>query len=545
MAKRRKLTAAILAAVISVSSLAMPETRVLQAYAAEESKNVQKEDGAYLVPVRAYQPYSNTPSMIQEGIGDTAKVIIRNGKATMQLSFGSMEHYSFRGYLSHISVLENLVFSGSTPIAYDAVPVTVQTTHSVVDNFNLPGSPVKESAGIKYPNKVEFPITVEDDYIWLKVFVPVMATIARGEQLVRIKPEYEQAIEAPFVAFPQSEVSLVKGTTKELYVTIKGTEEAPVFTSSDEAIVNVEKTTGIVTAVAEGTATITITAGGESTQCKVTVTTPIEPEPTPTAPVPTEPAPTQPAPSAPATPTPTESTPSLPTPAPTLSIKTTTATLYTKGTTSFVLKAAVTGKETKPSYQSSNKNVAVVDAGGKVTAVGAGTATITVTANGISKRCRVTVKKTAISLNKATVLLYTKGTSSFKLKATIVGASSKVTYTSSNTKVAKVSSTGTVTAVGKGTATITAKANGVSAICKVKVKKPTLVVAKEKLTVKKGKTVKIKATATPATKITYVSANKKTATVSKSGVVKGKKTGTTKITVTSNGVSKVVRITVK
>lgn len=66
-----------------------------------------------------------------------------------------------------------------------------------------------------------------------------------------------------------------------------------------------------------------------------------------------------------------------------------------------------------------------------------------------------------------------------------------------------------------------------------------------KATVKVGKTVKIKATATPATKITYKTSNKKIATVNAKGVVTGKKAGKATISVKANGKTVKVKVTVK
>lgn len=57
------------------------------------------------------------------------------------------------------------------------------------------------------------------------------------------------------------------------------------------------------------------------------------------------------------------------------------------------------------------------------------------------------------------------------LLATVKGKSSKVTWKSSNSSIASVSKTGIVTGKKEGTVTITAKANGVSATCKVVVRK--------------------------------------------------------------------------
>ncbi len=73
----------------------------------------------------------------------------------------------------------------------------------------------------------------------------------------------------------------------------------------------------------------------------------------------------------------------------------------------------------------------------------------------------------------------------------------------------------------------------------------TLQVAKTSLSVKKGKKVSIKATALPNAKITYTSSNKKIATVTSKGVVKGIKKGNATILVKANGKTVKVKVTVK
>ena len=150
-----------------------------------------------------------------------------------------------------------------------------------------------------------------------------------------------------------------------------------------------------------------------------------------------------------------------------------------------------------------------------------------------------------IKLNKAKATIYTKTKKTITLKAVVTGNSNKVTWKSSNTKVASVNQSGKVTAKKAGTTTITATANGKTAKCKVIVKKPTLKLTKSSAKIKKGKKVTIKAKATPAAKIRYKSSNKRVATVTSKGVVKGKKKGTARITVTANGVKKTFKVTVK
>lgn len=153
--------------------------------------------------------------------------------------------------------------------------------------------------------------------------------------------------------------------------------------------------------------------------------------------------------------------------------------------------------------------------------------------------------KVTVTLNKKTVTVYKGKTTT--LKANVTGADAlKVTFTSSNPKVAAVNkTTGKVTAKAKGTVVITAKCGDVKATCKVTVKNPTLTLNKTAVSVKAGKTTKITAKAAPSGKVTYKSNNKKIATVSSNGTIKGIKKGTAKITVTCNGVTKTVKVTVK
>ena len=131
-------------------------------------------------------------------------------------------------------------------------------------------------------------------------------------------------------------------------------------------------------------------------------------------------------------------------------------------------------------WTSSNSNVARVDVNGNVTAVNAGTATITAKSNnGKTTTCKVTVINPAsvavssVGLKSSTTIV--KGKTE-KLTATVSpsNASNKaVTWTSSNSNVARVDANGNITAVNAGTATITAKSNnGKIATCKVTVNNP-------------------------------------------------------------------------
>ncbi|RHO88471.1 hypothetical protein DW049_05770 [Ruminococcus sp. AF41-9] len=167
-----------------------------------------------------------------------------------------------------------------------------------------------------------------------------------------------------------------------------------------------------------------------------------------------------------------------------------------------------------------------------------------VTATGYKNNLVFTYEEAKFSLDVTEKTLYVKGKDTVTLKAD-TNLSDKITWSSSNKKVATVNSKGVVTAKAKGTAVITAICGEYKATCKVSVKTPTLKLAKTSASIKVGKKTTIKATATPTGTVKYTSSNKKIATVSSKGVVTGKKKGTAKITVTCNGVSKTFKVTVK
>lgn len=133
----------------------------------------------------------------------------------------------------------------------------------------------------------------------------------------------------------------------------------------------------------------------------------------------------------------------------------------------------------KLSWTTSNKNIVTVSSG-KLTAKKAGTATVTAkSTDGSGKKvsCKVTVKNrkvTSVDLNKAKATVYLGET--LKLKAEISPANAtnkKLSWKSSNSKVAAVNSEGKVTAKSSGTATITVttKDGNKKASCKITVKK--------------------------------------------------------------------------
>lgn len=119
---------------------------------------------------------------------------------------------------------------------------------------------------------------------------------------------------------------------------------------------------------------------------------------------------------------------------------------------------------TKPTFRSSNSRVAKVDAEGNITAVKNGNATITVKADGESRKCKVTVKKPEILLDRYEMTMSVGETGNIIVR---VSNGCQPSFKSSNSKVASVDSAGQITAYKKGKVTITVSEDGTKAKCKI------------------------------------------------------------------------------
>ena len=304
-----------------------------------------------------------------------------------------------------------------------------------------------------------------------------------------------------------------KTTVYAVYNPSNVTDKVLTWTSSNTNVATVSE--GNVTAVGVGTATITAKSrdGGKTATCKVTVS---------------------------------DGTVKLES----ISLKTTSLSMK-KGdkTTVYAVYNPSNVTDKVLTWTSSNTDVATVSEG-NVTAVGAGTATITAKSRdgGKTASCTVTVtdgtiKVQSISLKSTTEILTKGSTKTIYAVYNPSNVTDKVlTWSSSNTGVATVSE-GVVKAVGTGVATITAKSRdgGKTASCTVVVtdknsqmKEITLKTTEE--TMEKGENTTIYAVYNPSNvndKVLYwITSNPKVATVSE-GVVKAVGKGTATITAIS------------
>ena len=241
---------------------------------------------------------------------------------------------------------------------------------------------------------------------------------------------------------------------------------------------------------------------------------------------------------------------------PTVKLTATKLALKTKQSVTVRATGLAKGDYVK-SWTSSKKSVATVDKNGKITATSKeGTAVITVTLAS-KKTAKVTVTVKMIRTTKLTkvpkTLSLTTG-KKYTLKPVVTPSNSqeKVTYKSSNTKIATVSSTGVITAKKVGKVTITLLSGKQKATVTLTVKKaPALKAIKNvptKKTITKGKTYTLKPQLYPSgaiAKITYTSSNKSVATVDSKGKITAKKKGTAVITVKAGKFTAKCKVTVK
>ena len=292
---------------------------------------------------------------------------------------------------------------------------------------------------------------------------------------------------------------------------------AVTFSTSDKSIATVSSS-GVVTAVKPGTATITVTTndGSFTDTCEITVKRA----------------------------------------ATSITLDKSSAEL--KSDKTLTLKATIKPSDTTDKtikWSTSNKKVATVSSKGVVTPVGKGTATITAkTENGLTAKCQITVYQvvTGVSVTStATIYAGSKKT----LKASVAPADANnqnVTWSSSNTAVAKVDAKGVVTAVKAGTAVITVKSaeGNHTAKCTVTVKQhvTSIEVNKKELSLTSGTAAQLVVTVKPADATekgyTFTSSDEKVATVSETGLIKALSSGTAVITVKSKENNKTAKCTV-
>lgn len=205
------------------------------------------------------------------------------------------------------------------------------------------------------------------------------------------------------------------------------------------------------------------------------------------------------------------------------------------------LLIAITSNGRLPTFRSSNSSIASVNTYGVVTGKKSGTCKITAKIKGAESSCRITVEKSTISLSRSAATL--ENGASLTLSAT-VSTGHDVTWKSESSAIARVDEDGVVTAKKCGSTVIRATADGVTAKCKITVKKPDLTVNRSKLTLYPEDTFQLVTTCSSERPITFRSSSSAVAAVDENGLITARKKGVATITAKVDGVSRTCKVTV-
>ncbi|MBR3815352.1 MAG: Ig-like domain-containing protein [Clostridia bacterium] len=316
------------------------------------------------------------------------------------------------------------------------------------------------------------------------------------------------------VSFASDEISLYLGQTyynKASVIPSTATNQNVSWATNNDLVVRVSQS-GELTAVGEGTAIVTVKTedGGFIATCSVTVYSKV--------------------------------------PVTGLTLDTSSLSLdvgeyYTFLATVYPSNASDKGI----TWRTDNSSVVAVAQTGLIKAKAAGTAIITATTDdgNFTQKCKVTVTQpvTGIRLNTASVTIARGNQKSLIANVLPTNATNReVIWDSSDETVARVSSTGVVTAVSAGNCTITATTvdGDFTAICDFTVYIPVtgITMGADEIKIPRGETRLLTATVYPADAsnrtVTWHSSNTSVATVNEVGQVTGRTRGTAIIYATTN-----------
>ena len=330
-----------------------------------------------------------------------------------------------------------------------------------------------------------------------------------------VNPDFPVAVEG--VTLNATTLTIEPGKTRTLTATVmpsNANDKTVSWLSSDTEVATVDDS-GTVTAIKEGTATITAQVGSKTAECIVTVKLIL---------IPVE------------------------------------SVLLSETTLEFTLKRSETGKLTATvlpenaddrtvAWWSYDPEVATVDNNGTVTAIKEGRTTIVAQAGYITTFCTVIVNRIlveSVTLDKDTLVLTCGETGKLTAKVTPDDADCYIWFSTEPfyDSVVKVDDDGTVTALKEGTATVVVAAGGMQAFCTVTVNPAPIDVESVKLnattlTLAQGATRGLTAYVTPYnaddTTVTWSSSDPSVASVDDSGTVTAIREGTATITAQTGG----------
>lgn len=319
------------------------------------------------------------------------------------------------------------------------------------------------------------------------------------------------------ITLDPTSITLYVGGTHTIQAAVSpsnATDKTVTWSSDDMGVATVSG--GIVRGVGLGTCTITASAGGKSATCRVEVQSNFIPVSS-------------------------------------ISLSQSSMTLTESGSGTLTASVLPTdASDPTVSWRSDNTAVATVS-NGTVTAVAAGTCSITATAGEKSATCAVTVTSggggptvTSLSVSPTEYTLPVGGTTD--LTATVVPIDATVTWSSDDESVAMVSQSGHVVALSEGSCKIMAEAGDKSASCQLNVIIPVtgITLDEDEITISLSGTRTLIATVLPENAtdktVLWSSSDESVATVSSEGLVTAIAAGYCTITARAGEYSAICRV---
>ena len=449
---------------------------------------------------------------------------VANGTASVTAASGGQS-------ASAMVTVEQVVAEVVMSPAADTLFALGDTVRLAAEARDANGHPVA-GAELTWSSADESVVTVDESGLVTAVANGTASvTAASGGRSANAMVTVEQVV-AEVVVLPAVDTLVALGDTARFTAEARDANGHPVagaeltWSSADESVVTVDES-GLVTAVANGTASVTAASGGRSANAMVTVEQVV-------AEVVVLPA---------------------------------VDTLVALGDTArFTAEARdanghpVAGAEL--TWSSADESVVTVDESGLVTAVANGTASVTAASGGRSANAMVTVEQVVaevVVLPAVDTLVALGDTARFTAEARDANghpvAGAELTWSSADESVVTVDESGLVTAVANGTASVTAASGGRSANAMVTVEQvvaEVVVLPAVDTLVALGDTARFTAEARDANghpvagaELTWSSADESVVTVDESGVVTAVANGTASVTVSSGGQSASAMVTVE
>ncbi len=229
-------------------------------------------DGTYEIDVYMWKTLTGDLSMADSTIDRTAVLTVKDGKASITLQFHPMYASLTWGALEKLWVYNGNTFEETRTNALTHSGESAYMTDAAYDDYytyNATTGEITATGTGTNPGTVSIPLRYtgdkgNDNKVYCRVSVDAMNSLGVGEQNVILSLQYStlKAVDMqPTLSLSDYDFSLIVGENKTVTAALTGANGYAVtrWESSNPSVATVDNN-GKITAVAQGTATITVTA---------------------------------------------------------------------------------------------------------------------------------------------------------------------------------------------------------------------------------------------------------------------------------------------